>query len=104
ALAAWTLEFTALACSKRGLAKVLSDPAFASLPERRDHLLRPAFRKLFSAAVEAGEVRDDVDPDEFMDAVSSLCLAAHDTRLEYAQRMVRLFLDSLRYPTARPSP
>lgn len=105
ALAAWTLEFTVLACSKRGLAKVISDPAFASLPERRDSLLRPAFRSLFSAAVQTGKVRSDVDPDEFMDAVSSLCLAAHDTRLEYAQRMVSLFLDSLRWSAdTRPAP
>ncbi len=104
ALAEWIQLFTALAVTKRGLAAalLLDDPAFDEIPTRREQRLRPAFRTLFTAAIAAGEIRDDIDPDEFMDAVSSLCMGAHDTRLDYAQRMVGLFVDALRRrPTTR---
>ncbi len=99
ALVLWLREFSALAVTKRGLARalMLGDPAFDSIGARRVQHIHPAFRRLLQAAVTAGEARADVDPDEFLDAVSSLCLAAHDTRLDYAQRMVALFADSLRY-------
>lgn len=98
ALQAWVELFVTLAVTKRGLASatLLGDPAFEDVPTRRERQLRPAFRSLFDAAVAAGEVRPDVDPNEFMDAVSSLCLSAHDKRVEYAQRMVAIFLHGLR--------
>lgn len=98
ALQAWVRLFVTLAVTKRGLAgaTLLGDPAFEDVPARRERHLRPAFRSLFDAAVSAGEVRPDVEPNEFMDAVSSLCLSAHDKRLEYAQRMVAVFLHGLR--------
>lgn len=99
ALRRWLQRFAELALTKRGLAQafLLSDPAFANVPKRRDERIRPAFRALLNAAVAAGKARPDVDADEFLDAVSSLCLAAHDARPDYAQRMVSLFADSLRW-------
>ena len=105
ALVLWLREFAALAVTKRGLARalMLDDPAFAGMGVRRVQRIHPAFRRLLQAAVAAGEARADVDPDEFLDAVSSLCLAAHDTRLDYAQRMVALFADGLR-PQASKKP
>lgn len=98
ALRAWIELFVILAVSKRGIAgaALLSDPAFEDVPARRENQLRPAFRSLFAAAVSAGEARSDIDADEFMDAISSLCMHAHDTRLAYAQRMVEVFLDGMR--------
>lgn len=104
ALMAWTLEFTALAVAKRGLiaGTLAGDPAFRDVPARREQLLRPAFRQLFRAAVEARQSRDDVDPDEFMDAVASLCMGAFDRRLAYAQRMVALLVEGLRHGTEPP--
>lgn len=98
ALKAWTQLFVTLAVSKRGLAgaALLGDSAFKDVPERRESHLRPAFRLLFDAAAGAGDVRPDIDPDEFMDAISSLCMHAHDGRLDYAQRMVAVLLDGLR--------
>lgn len=98
ALQAWMRLFVTLAVTKRGLAAatLLGDAAFEDVPARRERHLRPAFRSLFDAAVSAGEVRPDVDPNEFMDAVSSLCLNAHDKRLDYAQRMAAVFLHGLR--------
>jgi len=99
ALRAWVKLFVVLAVSKRGIAgaALLSDPAFEDVPVRRENQLRPAFRSLFEAAVSAGEARSDIDPDEFMDAISSLCMHAHDRRLAYAQRMVEVFLDGVRF-------
>ena len=98
ALQKWTQRFTALAVTKRGLAAalLLDDPAFDDVPARREQRLRPAFRTLFASALAANQIRDDTDPDEFMDAVSSLCMAAYDKRLDYAQRMVALLVDALR--------
>ncbi len=98
ALASWMQQFTALVVTKRGLAAALhsGDPVFDGLPQRRDRVVRPAFLKLFHAAVLAGEVRADVDPEEFLDAVSSLCIGAYDARPDFAQRMVALFVDALR--------
>ena len=98
ALQKWTQRFTALAVTKRGLAAalLLDDPAFDDVPVRREQRLRPAFRTLFASALAANQIRGDTDPDEFMDAVSNLCMAAHDKRLDYAQRMVALLVDALR--------
>lgn len=98
ALRGWVELFVTLAVSKRGIAgaALLADPAFEDVPARRENHLRPAFRSLFDAAVFAGEARSDIDPDEFMDAISSLCMNAHDGRLDYAQRMVGVFLNGLR--------
>lgn len=99
AMTMWLREFSALAVAKRGLAQslMLGDPAFAGIGARRVERIHPAFRRLLQSAVDAGEARADINADEFLDAVSSLCLAAHDTRLDYAQRMVALFADSLRH-------
>lgn len=98
ALRAWIALFVTLAVTKRGLANtaLLADPAFEDVPVRRENHLRPAFRSLFEAAVSAGEARADINPDEFMDAISSLCMNAYDIRLDYAQRMVGVFLDGVR--------
>ncbi len=98
ALQAWMQLFVTLAVTKRGLAgaTLLGDPAFEDVPARRENQLRPAFRSLFDAAVSAGEARSDINANEFMDAISSLCMNAHDKRLDYAQRMVAVFLSGLR--------
>jgi hypothetical protein len=49
---------------------------------------------LLDSAVAAGEVRSDVEADELLHAVASLCMPAQDdTR---AQRMVALLIDGLR--------
>ena len=43
----------------------------------------------------AGEVRNDVEPDELLGAVASLCMPAHDDG--HARRMVALLVDGLRF-------
>lgn len=102
ALARWMQRYAAFVATKRGLAAALhsGDPAFATLPTYFDTRLRPALRTLLDAAARAGEVRTDVDADDLLSAVASLCMSAHDDRTDYARRMVALLVDGLRY-TAR---
>ncbi|GAA0303569.1 TetR/AcrR family transcriptional regulator [Sphingomonas oligophenolica] len=99
ALAMWLQRYAAFVGTKRGLAKALhsGDPAFEALPARFEQRLRPAFRTLFEAATAAGEVRADIDADEILGAVASLCMSAHDDRPDHARRMVAVLVDGLRY-------
>lgn len=105
ALARWMQRYMEFIAAKRGLAKALhsGDPAFDALPAYFEKRLRPALRALLDAAVAAGEVRTDVEPDDLLRAVASLCMPAHDGETAYAQRMVALLVDGLRY-NSTPSP
>ena len=99
ALAAWMQRYAAFIGAKRGLAKALhsGDPAFDNLPGYFDQRLRPALRTLLEAATAAGEVRADVDADELLGAVASLCMSAHNAGSGRAERMVALLVDGLRH-------
>jgi AcrR family transcriptional regulator len=99
ALARWMQRYAAFIAAKRGLAKALhsGDPAFDNLPGYFDQRLRPALRTLLKAAAAAGEVRADVDADELLGAVASLCMSAHNAGFGRAERMVALLVDGLRY-------
>jgi AcrR family transcriptional regulator len=101
ALAKWMQRYAVWVATKRGLAKALhsGDPAFEALPAYFEQRLRPAFRILFAAAVAAGKVRKDVDADELLGAVASLCMSARDDGTDHARRMVVLLVDGLRYGT-----
>ncbi len=104
ALALWMQRYANLIATKRGLATALhsGNPAFNMLPTYFDTRLRPALQALLDAAARAGEVRSDIEPDDLLSAVRSLCMSAHDDRTDYARRMVALLVDGLRY-TARPA-
>jgi AcrR family transcriptional regulator len=99
ALMKWLQRYAAWIGTKRGLAKALhsGDPAFEALPAYFEQRLRPAFRTLFSSAVTAGVVRADVDPNDLLGAVASLCMSAHNNSPDHAGRMVALLVDGLRY-------
>jgi len=104
ALANWLQRYAAFVATKRGLAKALhsGDPAFDSLPSYFDQRLRPALHSLLEAAVAAGEVRADVDADELLSAVASLCMSAYNTAPGRAERMVALLVDGLRHGANAP--
>lgn len=109
ALARWMQRYAAFVATKRGLATALhsGDPAFDALPAYFEQRLRPALRGLLQAAAAAGEARADVEPDELLGAVASLCMRAHDDRPDLARRMVALLVDGLRYgakPAANGAP
>lgn len=99
ALANWMQRYAAFIAAKRGLAKALhsGDPAFDNLPGYFDQRLRPALLTLLKAAIAAGEVRADVDADDLLGAVASLCMSAHNAGPGRAERMVALLVDGLRY-------
>ncbi|WP_323989727.1 helix-turn-helix domain-containing protein [Nguyenibacter sp. L1] len=105
ALMKWLQRYAAWVGTKRGLAKALhsGDPAFEALPAYFEQHLRPAFRTLFSSAVAAGVVRADVDPDDLLGAVASLCMSAHNSSADHAGRMVALLVDGLRYGCVAPT-
>lgn len=98
ALARWMQRYADFIATKRGLATALysGDPAFSTLPAYFDQRLRPALQGLLDAAARAGEVRSDIEPDDLLRAVGSLCMAAYDDP-DYAHRMVALLVDGLRY-------
>jgi AcrR family transcriptional regulator len=107
ALANWMQRYAAFIAAKRGLAQALhsGDPAFDNLPGYFDQRLRPALRTLLKAAIAAGEVRADVDADELLGAVGSLCISAYNAGPGRAERMVALLVDGLRYgasPSVKP--
>jgi AcrR family transcriptional regulator len=99
ALARWMQRYATFVAAKRGLAKALhsGDPAFDNLPGYFDQRLRPALRTLLVAATAAGDVRADVDADELLGAVASLCMSTHNAGPGRAERMVALLVDGLRY-------
>ncbi len=102
ALAKWMQRYAAFIGTKRGLAPALhsGNPAFEPLREYFEQRVRPAMRSLLESAIAAGEVRDDVDSDELLHAVASLCMPAQDEGR--AQRMVALLVDGLRCGTRPP--
>ena len=99
ALARWMQRYAAFIAIKRGLATALHSgtPDFDTLRGYFEQRLQPALRTLLDAAVAAGEVRADVDADDLLRAVASLCMQTHDESPAYAQRMVALLVDGLRY-------
>ena len=102
ALAGWMQRYAGFIAAKRGLAEALhsGDPAYDNLPGYFDQRLRPALRALLDAAAAAGGVRADVDADELLGAVASLCLSSHNAGPGRAERMVALLVDGLRYGAA----
>lgn len=98
ALARWMQRYAAFIVTKRGLATALHSghPAFGSLHAYFHERLQPALHALLEAAAAAGEVRADVDPEELLSAVASLCMHARDERPDHARRMVALLVDGLR--------
>ncbi len=99
ALAKWMQRYAAFIAAKRGLAKALhsGDPAFDNLPGYFDRRLRPALRMLLETAATAGAVRADIDADDLLGAVASLCMSAHSNGPGRAERMVALLVDGLRH-------
>lgn len=99
ALDKWMQRYVDFITTKRGLAAALhsGDPAFDALPSYFDKHLRPALSTLLESAAVVGEVRPDVNPDDLLKAVASLCMSAYNDQAGHARRMVALLVDGLRY-------
>jgi len=100
ALAKWMQRYAVFIATKRGLAPALhsGNPAFEPLRGYFEERVRPAMRALLESAIAAGEVRNDVDADELLHAVASLCMPTEDDGR--AQRMVAVLADGLRSKVA----
>ena len=99
ALALWIQRYAAFIATKRGLATALhsGDPAFDALPDYFQNRLGPTLRLLLDAAMGAGEVRRDIESDELLRAIASVCMVAGSDGAAGAERMVGLIVDGLRY-------
>ncbi|WP_294173995.1 TetR/AcrR family transcriptional regulator [uncultured Sphingomonas sp.] len=99
ALARWMQRYADFIATKRGLASALHSghPAYGALHAYFNERLQPALAGLLKAAATAGEVRGDVEPEELLRAVGSLCMQASDDGRDQTRRMVALLVDGLRY-------
>jgi AcrR family transcriptional regulator len=105
ALARWLSRYAGFVATKRGLAAALhsGDSAFDALPAYFREHLGPALQSLLTAAAAAGEIRDDISPDDLLRAVANLCVPASQEGAGHNQRMLALLLDGLRYGARRPA-
>ena len=99
ALARWMQRYAAFIATKRGLAGALHSghPAYGALHAYFNERLRPALGGLLDAAAAAGEVRGDVDAEDLLGAVASMCMQDRADRPDHARRMVALLVDGLRF-------
>ncbi|KOG56846.1 TetR family transcriptional regulator [Streptomyces griseoflavus] len=99
ALCRWLQRFTAFIATKRGLSAALhsGDPAYDTLPAYFDQRFMPVLGGLIDAAVRAGEIRSDVDPEDLLTATRNLTLPAQEDDSGHTRRMVALLVDGLRY-------
>jgi AcrR family transcriptional regulator len=103
ALAKWLQRYASFVGTKRGLAPALhsGNPAYEPLRGQFEQRVRPALRTLLKSAVAAGEVRKDVESDDLLQAVASMCMPTQDEG--QARRMVALLIDGLFSENAKRS-
>jgi len=95
ALVRWLERYTGFVATKRGLGPALhsGNPVFENLPDYFRERFEPVLGSLLKAAVEAGDIRDGVDPIELLHAISRIS-TGRDRAAD--ERMVGLLVDGLR--------
>ena len=98
ALAQWIDLFVDFLVTKHGLAGALQsdNAAFQTLHAYFIERLVPVCGDLLDAAVEAGEIRPDLDPLALMRGVGNLCVGAENNAWYDARLMVELLITGLR--------
>lgn len=101
AIEEWVLSFAEYAGRKRdtaaALRSALGDDSESVFSDTRTQL-RAAADQLFTAATDAGVIRDDVEPMDVLHTVVGVCSANPSSRdPEATTRMLRIVLDGLRY-------
>jgi AcrR family transcriptional regulator len=96
ALELWARRYTEFVATKHGLGAALrsGEPAYSGLREYFESNAGPALQHLLDNAAKAGAIRDGIDPIELIGAIANLS-GGNDSA--YADRMVGLLLDGLRY-------
>jgi AcrR family transcriptional regulator len=100
ALAAWMSSFAGYVAKKRGMAMALKsalgpDNELFSYSHRR---IREAIGVLVTRAAESGAIRDDVEAEDLLRAMSGICMAADSPGWsERTGRLIDLLVDGLRY-------
>lgn len=100
ALAEWMRRFVGYVATKRGLAVALKSMVNDNselFAQSRTHI-NESMARLVHAAVEAGLVRADADPEDVLRGMSGFCLFSEQAGWqEQAQRLVTLLVDGLRF-------
>jgi AcrR family transcriptional regulator len=104
ALAEWMRRFVGYVATKRGLAVALksmvNDNSELFAQSRAN--INESMARLVHAAVEAGLVRADAEPQDVLQAMSGFCMFSEQAGWqEQAQRLVNLLVDGLRFGVAR---
>jgi AcrR family transcriptional regulator len=103
ALAEWMRRFVGYVATKRGLAVALKSMVNDNselFAQSRTHI-NESMARLVHAAVEAGLVRSDADPEDVLRGMSGFCLFSDQAGWqEQAQRLVALLVDGLRFHAA----
>ena len=100
ALAEWMQRFVSYVASKRGLAThlktvVSADSDLFAYSHQRMH---ESIHRLVHAAIAAGGIRADANPDDLLRALSGVCLVYDQPGWqEHACRISALLMDGLRY-------
>jgi AcrR family transcriptional regulator len=108
ALSLWMRRFAGYVAKKKGMAMALKSVlgADSELFTHSHQRIRTAIGTLIAAAVEAGTIRDDIDPEDLLRAMGGICMAT-DTPgwADRTGRLVDLLVDGLRYGAraARPT-
>jgi AcrR family transcriptional regulator len=103
ALAEWMSRFVGYVATKRGLAVALKSMVNdnSDLFARSRAHINESMARLVRAAVEAGLVRTDADPEDVLQAMSGFCMFSQQAGWqEQAQRLVNLLVDGLRFGVA----
>ena len=99
ALSRWLVRLQGFFATKRGLSAALhsGDSAYENLPDYFRTRLVPAMGSLLDGAVAAGEIRTAMPPEELINAVAQLSMGGPAAGEGYADRMIQLLLNGLRY-------
>jgi AcrR family transcriptional regulator len=100
ALAQWVNLFVDFLVTKHGLAAVLqTDSArYHALHTSFLARLQPVCAQLLDAAIEAGEIRAEINAYELLRGIGNLCVGADKDPHYNARRMVELLIAGLRQP------
>ena len=104
ALQEWMGRFVAYAATKRGMSEALSAAVASGLPlfAGTRGQMTAALTQLIDAAIAAGTIRSDADPEDVLRAMGGVWAMSDGPQWrEQAQRLLALLMDGLRYGAAR---